>query len=57
MHSGPINLVQRALGADLYHCRYCRLQFYDLRGPVVPEVAQKDTVLEGSSITEPVKEA
>ena len=29
----PIGLVYRLLGARLYHCHSCRLQFYDLRKP------------------------
>jgi DNA-directed RNA polymerase subunit RPC12/RpoP len=28
---GPRSLLQRLLGGTLYHCWYCRLQFYDLR--------------------------
>ena len=30
-------MVQHLFRADLYHCRYCRIQFYDMRGPVAPE--------------------
>jgi len=37
MQGGLINYVQRLWGADLYHCRYCRVQFYDVRKPVAPE--------------------
>jgi DNA-directed RNA polymerase subunit RPC12/RpoP len=39
MLKGLINFVQYAWGADLYHCRYCRVQFYDVRKPVAPEIA------------------
>ena len=28
---GPGSFVQRLMGGTLYHCWYCRLQFYDLR--------------------------
>ena len=31
MHSGLINLMERMTGGRLFHCRYCRLQFYDRR--------------------------
>jgi len=31
MKKGPVNLMRRLLGGMLYHCRYCRLQFYDSR--------------------------
>jgi hypothetical protein len=27
----PWSMLQRVLGAQLYHCRSCRLQFYDWR--------------------------
>jgi len=31
-HSGFLNLLERlAGGSHLYHCRWCRLQFYDRR--------------------------
>lgn len=31
MVRSPRNFLQRILGGTLYHCWYCRLQFYDLR--------------------------
>jgi hypothetical protein len=32
MHSGFLNLVEKIAGKSrLYHCRWCRLQFYDRR--------------------------
>lgn len=37
LYRNPFSLAQRLFGAGLYHCRYCRLQFYDLRGPAAPE--------------------
>jgi hypothetical protein len=33
LNRNPLRLMQRALGARLYHCWRCRLQFYDLRRP------------------------
>jgi hypothetical protein len=41
MKKGLVNYLQYAWGADLYHCRYCRVQFYDVRKPVAPEVGEK----------------
>jgi hypothetical protein len=41
MQKGPINFAQFLFGADLYHCRYCRVQFYDVRKPVAPEFKDK----------------
>ncbi|MGA2737350.1 MAG: hypothetical protein ABSG65_07845 [Bryobacteraceae bacterium] len=41
MHRGLVNFAQYAWGADLYHCRYCRIQFYDVRKPVAPESREK----------------
>jgi DNA-directed RNA polymerase subunit RPC12/RpoP len=31
MVGGPRSFFQRLMGGKLYHCWYCRLQFYDLR--------------------------
>ena len=31
MIGGALNLMERMLGGSLYHCCYCRLQFYDRR--------------------------
>lgn len=31
MMSGILNLVERLAGGNLFHCRYCRVQFYDRR--------------------------
>lgn len=31
MNRNPLRHLQRLLGARLYHCGHCRLQFYDLR--------------------------
>jgi hypothetical protein len=34
MTGSPLSLLSRIFGGVLYHCRFCRLQFYDRRGPV-----------------------
>ena len=31
MQSGIVNLLHRLVGGQLYHCWFCRLQFYDAR--------------------------
>jgi ribosomal protein L32 len=31
MYSSPSNFIYRLFGGALFKCRYCRLQFYDLR--------------------------
>jgi hypothetical protein len=43
LHS-PIRMIHWALGGTLYHCVFCRLQFYDVRGlkPVVRKDKEPD---------------
>jgi DNA-directed RNA polymerase subunit RPC12/RpoP len=41
MHASPLNWFERLAGGRLFHCRYCRIQFYDRRqlfaeGPAAP---------------------
>ena len=37
MHTGFLNMLERVSGrSQLFHCRWCRLQFYDRR-PLAPE--------------------
>jgi hypothetical protein len=31
LHGGVLNLLERLAGGRLYHCRWCRMQFYDRR--------------------------
>ena len=31
LQTGVLNLAERLAGGRLYHCRFCRLQFYDRR--------------------------
>lgn len=31
METGFLNLIEKWLGGSLYHCRFCRIQFYDRR--------------------------
>jgi hypothetical protein len=50
MHTGFLNLVERCLGGSLYHCRFCRIQFFDRRtynpaAGVRPRPAQENQTL------------
>ena len=49
MYKGPFNLAQRIFGADLYHCRYCRIQFYDRREPIAPEAKDAGSAARAAS--------
>ena len=31
MHTGLMNLIEKLGGSKLFHCRFCRIQFYDRR--------------------------
>jgi DNA-directed RNA polymerase subunit RPC12/RpoP len=31
MQTGVLNMVERIAGGKLFHCRYCRIQFFDRR--------------------------
>ena len=41
MYKSIFSFAQRVFGASLYHCRYCRVQFYDMRGPLSPEAKER----------------
>ncbi len=42
METGFLNLLERWMGGKLYHCRFCRVQFFDRRKftPPPPPSAQ-----------------
>jgi hypothetical protein len=42
LHS-PMSMLERIFGGRLYHCRYCRAQFYDRR-PLAEESAVKSSL-------------
>jgi hypothetical protein len=44
METGLLNLIERWMGGNLYHCRFCRIQFFDRRtySPNKPETAPTD---------------
>lgn len=41
MHTGFLNMLERMVGGRLYHCRFCRIQFFDRRR-LASEVAAAD---------------
>lgn len=43
MYRSIFSFAQGLFGARLYHCRYCRIQFYDMRSQVSPEAKQRAT--------------
>jgi hypothetical protein len=54
MHSGFLNFLERLAGRGrLFHCRWCRLQFFDRRSlatTVAPPVARGGIMLEAEKI-------
>jgi len=44
MQTGLINLLERLHGGRLFHCRYCRVQFYDRR-PRASEGAEESAAM------------
>jgi hypothetical protein len=31
MHTGVLNILEKMVGGKLFHCRFCRIQFWDRR--------------------------
>jgi DNA-directed RNA polymerase subunit RPC12/RpoP len=48
MHKGLLNTLERIAGGKLYHCRYCRIQFWDRRR-LASEVAADETANQESA--------
>ena len=48
MRRGFLNFVERLANGRLYHCRFCRVQFYDRRDfvPVREEMAAETPLTE-----------
>ena len=42
MHTGLLNMIERMASGRLFHCRYCRIQFFDRRR-LASEVAADET--------------
>jgi hypothetical protein len=53
METGFLNLYERWMGGKLYHCRFCRIQFYDRRKytPPPPPSAQPQPAATRSQAT------
>jgi hypothetical protein len=56
MYKGLLNFLQKTFRADLYHCRYCRVQFYDMRRPVAPEAKDRPAVAPVATVVETAAE-
>jgi len=54
MQTGFLNFLERLLDGKLYHCHFCRVQFFDRRGIVVP---LEETMQESPARQEPAKSA
>jgi DNA-directed RNA polymerase subunit RPC12/RpoP len=56
MCSGVLNMLEKAAGGKLYHCRYCRIQFWDRRRlqaeVMADEAAAREPETEGEHETE-----
>jgi hypothetical protein len=52
MVRGFLNFLERLAGGKLFHCRFCRVQFYDRRelAPHVPAAAAKARTDGGSGV-------
>jgi hypothetical protein len=56
MYKGLLNFLQKTFRADLYHCRYCRVQFYDMRRPVAPEAKDRPAAAPVATVVETAAE-
>jgi DNA-directed RNA polymerase subunit RPC12/RpoP len=55
MHTGLLNMLERMVGGRLFHCRYCRIQFFDrrrLRSEVDADRAAADAEIEATQEAE-----
>ena len=55
MRGGIFNMIHRVFGGKLYHCWFCRLQFYDLR-PRKKNTKWSDDWLKGGNSQEMFRE-
>jgi len=52
MHTGFLNFLERSAGGALFHCKFCRLQFYDRRrmpDKTAPAEGEAEKVAEASA--------
>jgi hypothetical protein len=56
MFTGVLNMLEKAAGGKLYHCRFCRIQFWDRRRlqaeVMADEAAEREPETEGGHETE-----
>ena len=57
MHTGLLNLLERMAGGRLYHCRYCRIQFWDRRRLAAEVAADEAAAAREAEGAEAVAEA
>jgi hypothetical protein len=59
LHTGFLNLLERLAGGKLYHCRWCRMQFYDRRKLAsespTPKPPEDSPAVSPAAGTEPAK--
>jgi hypothetical protein len=51
MYSGFLNLLERLAGGRLFHCRYCRCQFYDRRRIAAENAAPSEKTAGDPTVT------
>jgi rubrerythrin len=55
MHTGFLNFVEKIVGKNqLFHCRWCRLQFYDRR-PLAPDGKPPESAPEAPTAADPAQ--
>ena len=52
MHTGLLNFIERLAGGRLFHCRYCRVQFFDRRRLASEVAATEASIAEVESAQE-----
>jgi hypothetical protein len=53
MHFSFLNLLERMAGGRLFHCRYCRRQFYDRRRSAAESALPVTPPVEGPTVAAP----
>lgn len=56
MHTGLLNMLEKMAGGRLFHCRYCRIQFWDRRR-LRSEILADDTATAEEVETNPLPES
>lgn len=53
MHTGLLNMLEKMVGGKLFHCRYCRIQFWDRRRLQSEVLADEAAAREADDTGEP----